>query len=155
MACEGVQFSKKTHGSVIGVKSKHLTLWLSTFWRQSNRDWIGFDESVALRRHSPIRRKVRRSLAAICFPSPRSSTWLNSWRTGPFRRVQPNAFDPPGIFRLLFAIFCPDQAIGFLHAAAFVSLVDDIIAGSFAVRQSKTILAHRKLDRRRGDPCAV
>src|SRR5436309_15828083 len=109
MACEGVQFSKKTHGSVIGVKSKHLTLWLSTFWRQSNRDWIVFDESVALQRHSPIRRKVRRSLAAIYFPSPRSSTWLYSWRAGPCRRAQPNALDPPRIFRLLFAIFCPAQ----------------------------------------------
>jgi hypothetical protein len=59
-------------------KSKHSTLRLSTFWQESNRDWIGFDESVALLRHSPIRRKVRRSLAAICFPSPRSSTWLHS-----------------------------------------------------------------------------
>src|SRR5436309_12787976 len=98
MACEGVQFSKKTHGSIIGVKSKHLTLRLSTFWRQSDRDWIGFDESVALRRRSPIRRKVRRSLAAIYFPSPRSSTWLHSARAGPFRRAQPNALDPPWYF---------------------------------------------------------
>src|SRR5437762_12490808 len=85
-----------------GVKYKYLTLWSSTFWRQSNRDWTGFDESVALRRHSPVRQKVRRSLAAIYFPSPRSSTWLYSWRAGPFRRAQPNALDPHGIFRLLF-----------------------------------------------------
>ena len=75
----------------IGVRSKHLILRPSTFWPQSNRDWIGFDESVALLRRSPIRRKVRRSFAAICFPSPRSSTWLHSWRAGPFRRAQPVA----------------------------------------------------------------
>ena len=77
----------KSGGSGIGVKSKHLTLRPSTFWQHSNRDWIAFDESVALRRRSPIRRKVRRSLAAIYFPSPRSSTWLHSWRADPFRRA--------------------------------------------------------------------
>ena len=49
----------------IGVKSKHLTFRLSTFWQQPNRDWIGSDESGGLLRRSPIRQKVRRSLAAI------------------------------------------------------------------------------------------
>ena len=66
--CNGGHWGHWGLGSLLGstgVKSKHLTLWPSTLWQQANRDWIGFDESVALQRRSPIRRKVRQSLAAI------------------------------------------------------------------------------------------
>ena len=50
-------------------------------------------------------------------------------------------------------LFVPDLIV--FDALKRVGFVDDIVAGSFAIRQSESFLAERKSDRHRVYPCAV